>query len=190
MEGYPAITKDPWAGGIQVEDVGGKELPDAGKYKDVMKSDIPFHMPEMGTIMSAPDAFKFVLANAGATLPVRDAVDMRIVQQVRTGRIDVKEMKTDTDFQFKVRKLPRDSYKLGIITAPWQVGGYPDYKGTPYKDSDNDGLPDAWEKAHGLNPKNSKDSALPAKNGHGYTNIEVFLNEAAAKGEKSLASLK
>lgn len=190
MEGYPEITKDPWAGGIQVEDVGGKELPDAGKYKDVMKSDIPFLMPHIAKIMTAQEAFKFVTANAGATLPVRDAVDKRIVKQVITGRIDAPEVKTDTDFQFKVRKLPKDSYKVGIITAPWQVGGYPDYKGTPYKDTDNDGIPDAWEIAHGLNPKDPKDSAAIAKNGGGYSNIEVYLNELAKKGEKPLAKIK
>ncbi|MDB4919557.1 polysaccharide lyase [Mucilaginibacter sp.] len=189
MEGYPEITKDPWKGGIQVEGPGGKELPDAGEYKDYMKSDIPFPMTPV-TMMSAMDAYKFDVANAGATLPVRDAVDKRITEQVRTGKITYKEMKTDTDFQFKVRKLPKDSYKLGIITAPWQVGGYPDYKGAPYKDTDNDGLPDAWELSHGLNPKDPNDSALPAKNGGGYTNIEAYLNTVAKNGEKTLAQIK
>lgn len=190
MEGYPEITKDPWAGGIQV-DAGQGELKDAGPYKDVMKSDEPFYMPPIAKIMTAEETFKYVLANAGANLPVRDAVDKRITEQVRTGKITYdKSINTDTVFQFKVRKLPKDSYKLGIITAPWQVGGYPDYKGTPYKDTDGDGLPDAWETAHGLNPKDSKDSALPAKNGGGYSNIEVWLNEVAAKGEKPLAILK
>jgi len=182
MEGYPEITKDPWKGGIQVEEDGGKELPDAGKYKDYMKSDEPFPMAPV-TIMSAQDAYKFVVNNAGATLPHRDAVDLRIAEQVRTGKIAYKEMKTDTDFQFKVRKLPRDSYKLGIITAPWQVGGYPDYKGTPYKDSDNDGIPDSWEIAHGLNPHDPSDAAKPAKNGGGYSNIEVYLNTVADRAE-------
>lgn len=182
MEGYPEITKNPWNGGIQVEETGGKELPDAGKYKDYMKSDVPFPMAPV-TIMSAQDAYKFVVNNAGATLPHRDAVDIRIAEQVRTGKIAYKEMKTDTDFQFKVRKLPRDSYKLGIITAPWQVGGYPVYKGTPYKDSDNDGMPDSWEIAHGLNPHDASDAAKLAKNGGGYTNIEVYLNTVATRGE-------
>ena len=184
MEGYPKITADNWAGGIQVD-----EKPDAGEYKDYMKSDIPFPMAPV-TIMSANDAYKFDVVNAGATLPVRDAVDKRITEQVRTGKITYKEMQTDTDFQFKVRKLPKDSYKIGIITAPWQVGGYPDYKGTPYKDTDNDGIPDAWEIAHGLNPKDPNDSALPAKNGGGYTNIEVYLNDIAKKGETPLAKIK
>ena len=182
MEGYPEVTKDPWKGGIQIEEDGGKELPDAGKYKDYMKSDVAFPMAPV-TIMSAEEAYKFVVNNAGATLPHRDAVDLRIAEQVRTGKITYKEMKTDTDFQFKVRKLPKDSYKLGIITAPWQVGGYPDYKGTPYKDSDNDGIPDSWEIAHGLNPHDASDAAKPAKNGGGYSNIEVYLNTVADRAE-------
>ncbi|PTQ95748.1 hypothetical protein C8P68_105256 [Mucilaginibacter yixingensis] len=190
MEGYPEVTKDPWNGGIQVDD-GHGELKDAGKYKDVMKSDVPFYMPPLDHIMTAQETYKYVVANAGATLPVRDAVDKRITEQVRTGKIAYdSKINTDTVFQFKVRKLPKDSYKLGIITAPWQVGGYPNYQGTPYKDTDGDGLPDAWEVAHGLNPKDPKDSALPAKNGGGYSNIEVWLNTVAAKGEKPLASLK
>lgn len=189
MEGYPAITKDPWAGGIQVEGEGGKELPDAGQYKDFMKSDVPFPMPPV-SIMTAEQAYKWVPENAGATLPHRDAVDIRIAKQVETGKIEYKEMKTDTDFQFKIRKLPRDSYKLGIITAPWQVGGYPEYKGTPYKDSDNDGMPDSWEKSHGLNPHDSSDASKLAKNGGGYTNIEVYLNTVADRGEHPMPNGK
>ncbi|MGN6640098.1 MAG: pectate lyase family protein [Mucilaginibacter sp.] len=180
MEGYPKVTANNWDGGVQVE-----ELPDAGPYKDYMYSATPFPMAPV-TIMPAKEAFKFVVANAGATLPRRDPVDVRITEQVRTGKIAYKEVKTDTDFQFKVRKLPKDSYKLGIITAPWQVGGYPEYKGTPYKDSDNDGLPDAWEVNLCLNPRNPNDSALPAKNGGGYTNIEVYLNTVAKAGEKKI----
>lgn len=191
MEGFPEVTKDNWAGGVQVEGEGGKELPDAGQYKDYMYSDKPFPLPAAPiTILPAQQAYKFVVENAGATLPVRDAVDKRITEQARTGKIAYKEMQTDTDFQFKVRKLPKDSYKLGIITAPWQVGGYPDYKGTPYKDADNDGIPDAWETAHGLNPHDASDATKLAKNGGGYTNIEVFLNTIAAKGEKPLAAYK
>ena len=80
--------------------------------------------------------------------------------------------------------MPKDSYKLGIVTEIYEVGGYPDYKGTPYKDSDNDGLPDDWEIKHGLNPKNPEDSARPAGDGSGYANIEVYLNTLALKGEK------
>ncbi len=178
MDGFPEITKDNWNGGVQVQ-----EEKDAGIYKDYMKVDKPFPMPAV-RIMSAEAAYNFVLTNVGATLPHRDPVDTRVVEQVRTGKITYKELNTDTLPQFHVRKLPKDSYKEGIVTEVFEVGGYPNYKGTPYKDSDNDGLPDAYETAHGLNPHDPNDSAKPAKDGSGYSNIEVYLNTLARKGEK------
>ncbi len=178
MDGFPEITKDNWNGGVQVQ-----EEKDAGVYKDYMKVDKPFPMPAV-KIMPADEAYRFVLTNVGATLPHRDAVDLRVVEQVRTGKITYKEVNTDTLPQFHVRKLPKDSYKQGIVTEVFEVGGYPNYQGTPYKDSDNDGLPDAYETSHGLNPKDPNDSAKPAANGSGYSNIEVYLNTLALKGEK------
>ncbi len=184
MEGYPKITADNWAGGVQVD-----ELPDAGPYKDYMKWNKPFPMPA-AKVTTAQVARQFVLTNAGATLPVRDAVDTRIVKQVATGKIEFKEGVDLPKTQFEHRRLPIDSYKIGIITDPKQVGGYPDYKGTPYKDSDNDGMPDTWETSNGLNPKNAADSPAMAKNGGGYSNIEVYLNSLAVKGEKSVPAVK
>ena len=77
--------------------------------------------------------------------------------------------------QFKHRRLPIDSYKQGIITDISQVGGYPEYKGNPYKDADSDGMPDEWETKHGLNAKNASDACLD-RNKDGYTNIEEYLN--------------
>ncbi|OYX79466.1 MAG: polysaccharide lyase, partial [Flavobacteriales bacterium 32-34-25] len=78
-------------------------------------------------------------------------------------------------YQFEHRRLGQDSYKLGIITDIAQVGGYPEYKGKAYKDSDNDGMPDAWEKKFGLNPKDASDANADL-NGDGYTNIEKYIN--------------
>ena len=177
VDGNEKVTKDNWDGGVQMEGVNGDlmTLDSAQKYFPYMKWDKPFpHAPV--TILPAQQAFQYVLNNVGATLPVRDAVDKRVVEQVRTGKIAYKEMNTDSDFQFKVRKLPKDSYKLGIITEIKQVGGYPAYTGTPYKDSDKDGMPDSYESKHGLNPNDPSDASREAKNGQGYTNIEVYLN--------------
>jgi hypothetical protein len=168
MEGNEKVTNDNWDGGIQVE-----SDPDAGKYTAKMRVDKPFPMPQI-TIMSAKDAFNFVLENVGATLPKRDVVDARVIEQVRTGKIVYKEVNTDTLSQFKVRKLPKDSYKQGIVTAVFEVGGYPEYKGTPYKDSDGDGMPDVWETKHGLNPNDPSDANRDC-NGDGYTNIEKYI---------------
>jgi hypothetical protein len=169
MEGYPEISKNNWAGGVQVE-----EQKDAGEYTDFIKVDEPLPMPKI-TMVSATEAYDYVVKNAGAMLPKRDAVDARIAEQVRTGKITYKEGVPLPSTQFEHRKLPIDSYKMGIITDPVQVGGYPEYKGTPYKDSDNDGMPDDYEIKHGLNPKNAADASQYKTKG-GYSNIEVYLN--------------
>ena len=95
-----------------------------------------------------------------------------------TGKIKYQENVKLPATQFKHRRLPVDSYKQGIITDISQVGGYPDYKGTPYKDADNDGIPDEWETKNGLNPKNSSD-ATADKDNNGYSNIEEYLNSIA-----------
>ena len=50
-------------------------------------------------------------------------------------------------------------------------------------DSDHDGIPDDWEKAHGLNPNDPAD-ANKDLNGDGYTNLEKYLNSLV--GEYSL----
>ncbi|WP_158827506.1 pectate lyase family protein [Mucilaginibacter lacusdianchii] len=188
MEGNAKVTANNWDGGVQVEGAGGKEQ-EAGEYAPYMKWNKPWPMPT-AKILTAEQAFKWNIANAGATLPVRDAVDTRILKQVATGKIEYKEGVELPKTQFEHRRLPIDSYKVGIITDPQQVGGYPNYSGTPYKDADNDGLPDDYEVKHGLNPKNANDSSQMAKNGGGYSNIEVYLNELAKKGEKSVPGVK
>jgi hypothetical protein len=169
MEGHDDITKDNWNGGVQVE-----ELPNTDKYTDYMRVNRPLPMPQL-SIIPAKDAYQYVLNNAGATLPKRDAVDQRITEQARTGKINFIENVKLPQKQFEHRRLPIDSYKQGIITDVAQVGGYPEYKGTPYKDSDSDGIPDDWETKHGLNPKNAEDASLD-RDKDGYTNIEEYLN--------------
>jgi hypothetical protein len=170
VEGNEAVTKDNWNGGVQIEN-----KPDCGEYTSKIRVNTPFPMPRI-TIMPAKEAYNYVLQNVGATLPKRDAVDQRIVKQVKENKIYyVEGGKTHIGDQFIKRRLPVDSYKMGIITDPSQVGGYPEYKGTPYKDSDNDGMPDAWETAHHLNPKDASD-ATKDRDKDGYTNIEEFLN--------------
>ncbi|WP_308990994.1 thrombospondin type 3 repeat-containing protein [Mariniflexile litorale] len=165
MVGSPEVTANNWNGGVQVEE----------KALAYIKQAKPFRMPQF-PIMKAEEAYEFVLNNVGATLPKRDAVDTRIIKQVRTGKIEYKEgLENTIGSEFIKRRLPADSYKQGIITSPDQVGGYPDYKGKPYKDSDNDGMSDAWEKKYGLNPKDASD-ANKDLNGDGYTNIEKYIN--------------
>ncbi|WP_426061785.1 pectate lyase family protein [Hymenobacter sp. B1770] len=170
IEGNEKITKDNWAGGVQLEDVAEPE-----KVLASIRLNEPLPFPHV-TVISAQEAYQFVLANVGATLPRRDAVDARIVETVRTGKITyAKDAKPSAKSPYLKRRLPDDSYKQGIITDPAQVGGYPAYKGTPYQDSDRDGMPDAWEKKHGLNPKSAADASQD-RDKDGYTNIEEFLD--------------
>lgn len=171
VEGNDRVTKDNWNGGVQIE-----ELPDAGEYRDAMKWNSPMPMPSF-PIMTAQESFSHVLDNAGATLPKRDAVDIRVTEQVRTGLIKYPEnVNLDNVPQFKYRRLPKDSYKQGIITDIAQVGGYPEYQGgVSLKDTDKDGMPDEWEIKYKLNPNDPKDAAFDC-NGDGYTNIEKYIN--------------
>lgn len=183
VEGNEAVTKDNWNGGVQVE-----ELPNAGKYTDNIKWPEPLPMPEF-TLLPAMEAYKYVLENAGATLPKRDPVDLRITEQVRTGKIAYKDNVPLPATQFKHRRLPIDSYKQGIITDVAQVGGYPDYNGNAYKDSDKDGIPDEFESKHGLNPNNAADAGQ-VKDKSGYSNIEIYLNSVVNPHQVSPATAK
>lgn len=170
MEGNEKVTKDNWAGGVQVEDEE-----DCGPYAQAMKVNKPFPMPKT-LIMTAEKAYDFVLANCGATYPKRDVADARIVKNVRTGKIQVLEGVSTADIpKFKYRRLPEDSYKQGIITDISQVGGWPKLQGSPRADRDKDGMPDSWEIKYGLNPDDPSD-AVKDCNGDGYTNIEKYIN--------------
>ena len=112
----------------------------------------PFSFPTL-TTQSAANAYTNVLANVGATRPLQDSVDARLISDVqkRTGR---------------------------IISYPSDVGGWPSLAaGTPPTDTDKDGMPNSWESSHGLNPNDVNDGARASSNG--YTNLENYLNELA-----------
>jgi hypothetical protein len=56
------------------------------------------------------------------------------------------------------------------------IGGYPQIdRGTPCDDADFDGMPDAYERRHGLDPEYGGDANLDADS-DGYTNLEEYLN--------------
>jgi hypothetical protein len=184
VEGNARVTKDNWDGGVQPE-VRSNAF-DA--VLAAIRTNAPFpHAPL--NIQSATEAYEYDLANAGATLPKRDAVDERVINSVRTGKVSAKFSPGDeapfsnVAYQQRVIDGIIALVPKGIITNPSQVGGYPEYQGTPYKDSDGDGMPDDWEKAHGLNPNDPSD-ANGDLNGDGYTNIEKFINGLDPKGPK------
>lgn len=178
VNGNEKVTKDNWDGGIQLENKKGELMTydEAKEYFSKMKVDKAFPMPWFNKFMTAEESYEFVLKNVGATLPIRDKVDERIVRTVKTGVPEyAKGLEKKEFYQFEHRRLPMDSYKKGIITDISQVGGYPEYKGKPYVDTDKDGMPDAWEKKYGLNPNDPSD-AQGDLNGDGYSNIEDYIN--------------
>ena len=118
------------------------------------------------TTHTAATAFNKVMDYAGASL-VRDNVDERYTTEAKSGTATYKGSVTG---------------KAGRIDKVSDVNGYTEADfGTGSReagfDTDRDGMPDAWETANGLDPKNAADAALttldPAKY---YTNIEVYLN--------------
>lgn len=171
VEGNAKVTKNNWDGGVQ--------LAEEFKLEDYVKDirvDKAFEMPmNSANIMSTKNVYNFVLQNAGANFPKRDAVDTRVVKTVVTGKAIYVEDAPLFVSKYVKRRLPADSYKQGIITDIRQVGGLPEYKGKPVIDTDMDGMPDAWEKASGLNPNDPTD-AVKDCNGDGYTNIEKYIN--------------
>lgn len=176
-EGNDRVTRDNWDGGVQPE-IRSRERQDVLAKIRVNE---PFpHAPL--PVTSAQDAYAYVLANAGATLPRRDPVDERIIESVRTGvipprTVDPLTKKEARFYGYQERWVNAlDEYVAkGYVTNPSEVGGWPEYKGTPHADADQDGLPDAWETSHGLNPRDAAD-ATQDLNGDGYTNIEDFIN--------------
>jgi pectate lyase len=105
-------------------------------------------------------AFQAVLEHAGCSLPNRDTVDQRIAEEARTG------MATHGN--------------NGIITTPADVGGWPELKSSAASvDSDHDGMPDAWETVHGLDPSDRDDGKKTNLSVEGHTNLEMYLNELA-----------
>lgn len=171
--GNEKVTMNNWDGGVQIYNGPVPE-----ERISELKVDKPFPMAEV-TIMEAYPAFEYVMENAGATRPARDAVDERVIKTVITGEaIYAPDAdKVEANSPYVKRRLPADSYKYGIITDPAQVGGLPEYKGTPRVDTDGDGLPDSWEMIHRLNPHDPTDSAKIGPDGYAW--IEVYANELA-----------
>lgn len=152
VEGNAAVTQDNWNGGMDK----GSGLGDANYA--LAKMTTPFSSEPL-TAHTAEQAYNAVLLYGGASFK-RDAVDIRIMKEVKEGIVTFNGSKTG---------------KRGIIDSQTDVGGWPVLNATaPLTDTDGDGMPDSWEIEKGLNPK------VADGNGHdlstGYTNIEVYIN--------------
>ncbi|AUW57389.1 pectate lyase [Sphingobium sp. SCG-1] len=125
---------------------------------------VPTGKLSLGTaaITGPGQAYRDVLAFAGATRPTRDAVDRRVANDVATCR-------------------------GAIIDDPAQVGGWPTLAGPqPPADHDNDGMADEWEKAHGLSPADPADRNRGGKDG--FTALEQYLGDLAGDNDPQRAA--
>ncbi len=141
-------------GNVGVRWPDGGELPVPGekdRTRGAALSQTPAFEPSDLRVHAASEIRDLVPAYAGATRPVRDVVDDRVVREVLSGTGH-------------------------IIDSQRQVGGWPDYRSEePPADSDHDAMPDAWETDHDLAPDDPSDGPADL-DGDGYTNVEEYLN--------------
>jgi pectate lyase len=159
VDGYPDITADNWSGGVQ------------GTFAKTTTIRLSEPNPFTPISQHAPqDAYRLVLQNAGASLPKRDKVDTRIVNEVYSGKATY-----DGRF-YEIQQSFTDTLTIrGIIDSQKDVGGWPELISTIAPlDSDHDGMPDDWEISKGLNPNDDQDRNN--LNSEGYTRIEEYLN--------------
>jgi pectate lyase len=143
------ISQNNWNGGVQCD------------HPDSAKAEKPFDAEAIKG-QSAEEAYQLVLKDAGASFK-RDAVDARIVVEVKNG------------------KSLSGKKSNGIIDSQKEVGGWPELKSTVAPaDKDLDGLADEWEAKHQLNSSDPKDASLYTID-KGYTNLEVYLNSLVLK---------
>lgn len=115
---------------------------------------IPKPIPAIESMMTAPEAFEWISKNVGPSLPAYDEVDTYILDELMTlGTGGTKNGITS------VKQLPHKG--TGVISG-----------GVKPLDTDNDGIPDEWEIANGLNPNDASDAV--AINADGYTNLESY----------------
>lgn len=150
MEGEDSLNNDNWKG-VDIKNVGTAANIKASKEFEVEKP---------GT-ESAQNAYKQVLAKAGAIFPKRDAIDLRIVNEVK-GKVEI-----GGSGAYGKNK--------GIIDSQKSIGGWTELKTRKVPiDTDHDGMPDIWEKVNRLNPHSADDRNQLAADG--YTMLEVYLN--------------
>ena len=146
------VSKNNWLG----IHMGNGGTPDDKKNSVV---DTPFPADVTNT-ETADKAYESVLKYAGASFR-RDTLDERIMSDVRDRKgfiIDVQgRYPAHSPFDITLNAWPG----LRSLPAP--------------TDTDNDGIPDDWEKKNGLNPSDASDASKVSSHKF-YTNIELYIN--------------
>lgn len=177
IEGDANRTADNWkamsAEHYSLSDIRVDEriVPEHNYYKYSKAGNVGTYDPEMYMIYnveSGEQAYQTVLRTAGTIR--RDAVEKRVVEEATTG----------------VNLYGGATYgaKKGIIDTEADCEGFIQYA-TDYTvptDTDGDGIPDEWERQHGLNPEVADQNMV---NAQGYTALEVYLNSLMGEQQSS-----
>lgn len=158
VEGHSNATSDNWTYGVynQFHSSYGT-VSEADKA--AMRLSQPHPINDNVVTDDATSAYQRILNYAGASL-VRDAVDIRVLDNVKNNTFTANGSNGSIN---------------GIIDTQSDVGGWPELNSMEApKDTDGDGMPDAWETANSLDPN------TPNANGRDlsdvYDNIEVYFN--------------
>ncbi|WP_200978978.1 pectate lyase [Echinicola sp. 20G] len=155
-ENFYIYAQDNWYDGNFNGQLDGSVV-ERKVYEPVTWMEEPFDYPEV-PILPAVKAYDQVLSNVGASLK-RDQVDKFLI--------------TDLKSLGKKGRTISDEMELPM-RGPGKVKG-----GKAPKDTDNDGMPDRYEKKHGLDPYDPKDGNRTDK--YGYTALENYLNAIVSK---------
>jgi hypothetical protein len=118
----------------------------------------PFAYPQASPVMTAEQAYQYIIDNAGASYPRRDAVDGLLIGEVASRG-------TQGYYVYRETDLPFSNGGVGeVFNAPAPP------------DTDADGMPDAWEDANGLNKNLASDAIAFSTAFPEYLNIEVYVN--------------
>jgi len=166
MEGSEEVTKDNTNIKAIKIDKKGDLTYEEWKAKCVapepFKSDEPrWNYPIISLDKDPQRLFDKIIDYAGCSLD-RDVIDKRVTSTARKGSSGVEGS---------------NGSEGGLIDSADDAGGWPTLKGgKPQTDSDGDGMPDKWEKAHGLNPNVDDSGSFTLDPKQFYTNLEVYAN--------------
>jgi len=170
---YNSVTNDNWTYGMYNQiDANGNDGTYTQATKDTMRVNLPIHFQSV-TTHSAEQAYERVLAYAGASLH-RDWLDELMVSDTRNG---VASYTGNASGDCPGIIDSQEDNRPANAPADWQA--WPTLTSLPTpNDTDQDGMPDEWEEANGLNKNNASDGQ--AITSDGYSNLEHYLNSLVA----------
>ncbi len=175
IEGNEEVTQDNWTKGIygQINNASCDNT-FTKKVKKEMRLSEPLDAGII-TTHSAKQAYELVLDQAGCSRQ-RDAIDIRVIEETRNGTATyIGSVTKGAESVPGLIDLPADVKPEGA-TSPWPTLSDGGITADELRDTDGDGIPDVWEAAHGLNPKDVSDGIATTLSKEGYTNLEVYLN--------------